>query len=153
MSNTNTITGSQDVVDLAMQAAREAVLKTIEAQNSTKYIAVNDDNPVIMIDEYFYAVGVGRNQGLKELISRGIIKQIDDRPTLKAMGMKVGQKVYVPTEEFDNVLQTAGDVPKNLGYGRNTIKLLVTVPEGMDYLSSKVFTREVRDRLYTESWK
>ena len=153
MSNTNTITGSQDVVDLAMQAAREAVLKTIEAQNSTKYIAVNDDNPVIMIDEYFYAVGVGRNQGLKELISRGIIKQIDDRPTLKAMGMKVGQKVYVPTEEFDNVLQTAGDVPKNLGYGRNTIKLLVTVPEGLDYLSSKVFTREVRDRLYTESWK
>ena len=153
MSNPNTISGSQDVVDLAMKAAREAVLKTIELQTETKYIAVNDDNPVIMVDEYFYAVGVGRNQGLKELLAQGIIKQIDDRPTLKAMGMKVGQKVYVPTEEFDSVLQTAGDVPKDLGHGRNTIKLLVTVPEGMDYLSSKVFTREVRDRLYTESWK
>jgi len=152
MSPTETISGTQDVIDLAMTAAREAVLKTIEAQSSVQYVAVSDDNPVIMVDEYFYAVGVGRNQGLKELLGQGIIKQITDRPTLKAMGMKVGQKVYVPTEEFDTYLQTAGEVPKSLGHGRNTTKLLVTVPEGMDYLSSKVFTREVRDRLYKESW-
>jgi hypothetical protein len=138
----------QVAVETAERVVREAL------GLGTKYISVNDDNPVLLIDEYFYATGVGRQKGLKHLVKEGYIKRVDNPELLKAMGFTSGcsNGIYVPTDKTENVCKVAAQIDTASPQGRNTHKLLITVPDGMDFLSSKVFTPDVRISLYVEQW-
>ena len=152
MSQTNLSTASiqKDITKVAVETAERVVREALGLGD--KFVAVNDDNPVLLIDEYFYAIGVGRNMGLKKLLDDGYIEPVEGAG-LKALGLKRGDKrVYVPTEKGEEYLTCANSLPADKDHGRNTTKLLVKVPEGMDRLSSQVFTPEVRLELYREAW-
>lgn len=152
MSTTNLQTAalSEGIQKVAVETAERVVREALGLGD--KFIAVNDDNPVLLIDEYFYAIGVGRNMGLKKLLQDGYIEPVEG-PALKALGLTRGDKrVYVPTDKGEEFLTTAASLPADKTHGRNTTKLLVRVPEGMDKLSSQVFTPQVRLELYKEAW-
>ena len=152
MSKTNLQTSSisKDIQKVAVETAERVVREALGLGD--KFIAVNEDNPVLLIDEYFYAIGVGRNMGLKKLIEKGLIYR-EEGPALRKMGLLRGDKaVFLPTDKAEEFLVCAKDIAAGSSQGRNTTKLLVTVPEGMDYLSSQVFTPEVRLELYKEAW-
>lgn len=146
----NTAAITEGIKKVAVETAERVVREALGLGD--KFIAVNSDNPVLLIDEYFYAVGVGRNMGLKKLLQDGYIEPVEGAG-LKALGLKRGDKrVYVPTEKGEEFLTCAANLPGETSQGRNTTKLLVRVPEGMDRLSSQVFTPEVRLALYREAW-
>ena len=152
MSTTNLQSSaiSDGIKKVAVETAERVVREALGLGD--KFIAVNSDNPVLLIDEYFYAIGVGRNMGLKKLLNDGYIEAVEGAG-LKALGLKRGDKrVYVPTDKGEEFLTCAAQLPGETGQGRNTTKLLVKVPEGMDRLSSQVFTPEVRLELYREAW-
>lgn len=141
---------SESIQKVAVETAERVVREALGLGD--KFIAVNTDNPVLLIDEYFYAIGVGRNMGLKKLLEDGYVEPVEGA-ALKALGLKRGDKrVYVPTEKGEEFLTCAANVDGGTSQGRNTTKLLVRVPEGMDRLSSRVFTPEVRLELYREAW-
>ncbi len=151
MASTNLQTAAitDGIKQVAVETAERVVREALGL--GTKYISVNDENPVLLIDEYFYAMGVGRNLGLKKLLDDGYIEPVEGAG-LKALGLKRGDKrVFVPTEKGEEFLTCAANL-EGTTQGRNTTKLLVKVPEGMDYLSAKVFTPEVRLELYREAW-
>lgn len=154
MSTTNLQTSSisKDIQKVAVETAERVVREALGLGD--KFIAVNDDNPVLLIDEYFYATGVGRLKGLKHLVKEGYIKRVDNPELLKAMGFTSGcaNGIYVPTDKTEDVFKVAAQIDTANPQGRNTHKLLITVPEGMDFLSSKVFTPDVRIKLYVEQW-
>jgi len=141
---------SESIQKVAVETAERVVREALGLGN--KFIAVNTANPVLLIDEYFYAIGVGRNMGLKKLIQDGYVEPVEG-PALKALGLKRSDKrVFVPTEKGEEFLTCAANLNSGSEQGRNTTKLLVRVPEGMDRLSSQVFTPEVRLELYRAAW-
>jgi hypothetical protein len=149
-TNLQTAAITDGIRQVAVETAERVVREALGL--GTKYISVNDDNPVLLIDEYFYAMGVGRNLGLKKLLADGYVEPVEGAG-LKALGLKRGDKrVFVPTEKGEEFLTCAAHLDASGAQGRNTTKLLVKVPEGMDYLSAKVFTPEVRLELYREAW-
>ena len=148
----NTATITEGIKKVAVETAERVVREALGLGD--KFIAVNSDNPVLLIDEYFYATGVGRQKGLKHLVKEGYVKRVDNPELLKSMGFTSGcaNGIYVPTDKTEGVFKVAAQIDTTSPQGRNTHKLLITVPEGMDFLSSKVFTPDVRISLYVEQW-
>lgn len=143
---------TEKAVPLDIRSVVEGVVKEALGMKTT-FVSVNDACPYVLIDQYLHAVGVGRSTGLAHLLKEGYIERIDDKAALKAIGLTRGDgAVFVPTDKGDVCLQCPAGLPEEVQVGRNTTKLLVKVPEGIDYLTAKVFTQDVRVELYKTAW-
>lgn len=141
----------EKIINVAKQAAENVVTNALGL--NTSHFIVNEEMPVVLLDQFLLTIGVGRQSGLFYLVKNGYIRMIenDNARSLLKFTKQGFRGIYAPTPEYRHVFKLGGQMPQ-AGVGRNTHKLLVTVPEGVNFLSLEVFTPEVRAQLYKEQW-
>lgn len=141
----------EKIINDAKKAAEHVVTNALGL--NTSHFIVNEEMPVVLLDHFLHTIGVGRQSGLFYLVKKGYVRLIenDNARNFLKFSSRGYRGIYAPTSEYRHVFKLGGQLPGSVG-GRNTHKLLVTVPEGSDYLAREVFTPEVRAELYKEQW-